>query len=357
MARGSKQKKEKEPKDEEFFDDEEVEQEDDGPPSIDPYEVLELEADCTADDVKKSYRKLALKYHPDKASEADKPTATQKFQEVAFAYAVLSDATRRKRYDLSGSTAETVADDDDFDWLSFYRQQYDDLVTEESIKRVASDYKESEEERQDILKAYKSSKGSFGHIYASVMLSDIQEDDDRFRAILNEEIAKGTIQSYPKFEKENTDEARAKAKAKDRKRREDFDKVHGEDYAEKTKAKAKGKAKKSGGGDMSDLAALIQQRQKARAGNFLDNLADKYGPRSNGKKRATPMDDEPPEEAFQAMGARKKSKSSKSKERADEELEADLDEEDVWDSEEEEEQKPKPRKKGKLRQGRAKAKA
>ena len=38
--------------------------EDDGPPTIDPYEVLGLETDATADDVKKAYRKLALKCHP-----------------------------------------------------------------------------------------------------------------------------------------------------------------------------------------------------------------------------------------------------------------------------------------------------
>ena len=55
-------KKEKEPKDHEFFDDEE--QEMDEPPSIDPYAVLDIEPEATADDVKKAYRKLALKHHP-----------------------------------------------------------------------------------------------------------------------------------------------------------------------------------------------------------------------------------------------------------------------------------------------------
>lgn len=38
--------------------------EEDGPPSIDPYEVLGLATDATADDVKRAYRKLALKHHP-----------------------------------------------------------------------------------------------------------------------------------------------------------------------------------------------------------------------------------------------------------------------------------------------------
>jgi DnaJ family protein C protein 9 len=39
-------------------------EEEEGPPAIDPYEVLGLEAEATADDVKKAYRKLALKHHP-----------------------------------------------------------------------------------------------------------------------------------------------------------------------------------------------------------------------------------------------------------------------------------------------------
>ena len=45
-------------------DEEEQIEEGDGPPTIDPYEVLGLETEATADDVKKAYRKLALKHHP-----------------------------------------------------------------------------------------------------------------------------------------------------------------------------------------------------------------------------------------------------------------------------------------------------
>jgi DnaJ family protein C protein 9 len=46
-------------------DEEDIEEdENEGPPAIDPYAVLGLEAEATADDVKKAYRKLALKHHP-----------------------------------------------------------------------------------------------------------------------------------------------------------------------------------------------------------------------------------------------------------------------------------------------------
>ena len=101
---------------------------------------------------------------------------------------------------------------------------------------------------------------------------------------------------------------------------------------------------------MSDLAALIQQRQKSRAGGFLDHLEAKYAPKSKGSKRATPME-EPLEEAFQATAARaKKRKQSKKVVDEDEDEDMDLGEEDIGDSEEDGEAAPrKPKARGKAR--------
>ncbi|KAF2874337.1 hypothetical protein BDV95DRAFT_487818 [Massariosphaeria phaeospora] len=344
-----------------FIDEEENIDADDGPPSVQPYEVLGLETEATADEVKKAYRKLALKHHPDKAQDSDKEAANKKFQEIAFAYAVLSDDRRRKRYDLTGSTAETLEDDDDFNWLKFYRQQFEDVVTEESITRIANEYKGSAEERRDLLKAYDEHEGRLSAIYQVVMLSDILEDDDRFRQILDEEIAKGTVETYPTYERENKDELRQKAKDAERKKREDFDKRHNKEVEEKSKAngKANGKAKskKREPGSFADLAALIQQRQKARAGNFFEDVEARYAQPSRGSKRATPMD-EPPEEAFAAMGARA-SKKNKPNTRTKKAHNYDESGEDIGDedSEEEEEEAPKPKKRGRLQRGRRRAKA
>lgn len=75
---------------------------DDPPTEIDPYKTLGLLEAASADEIKTAYRKAALRWHPDKAS--DKEAAHIKFQEIAFAYAVLSDERRRKRYDSTGRT-------------------------------------------------------------------------------------------------------------------------------------------------------------------------------------------------------------------------------------------------------------
>ncbi|CAI6326325.1 unnamed protein product [Periconia digitata] len=375
------------PEEDEFIHDEDEDIDadvEDGPPVINPYRVLALDKDATAEDVKKAYRRMALKHHPDKVTADDKEAANKLFQEIAFAYAILSDSRRRERFDLTGSTAEVLDDDDDFNWLSFYREQFSEALTTENITNFSQKYKGSEEEKQDLLKAYTEREGNLDYIFQTVMLSDVLEDDIRFRKILDDEIAKGTIESYPKYERANNDATRQKVKDKVRKQREEFDK---RDAAKKQKeeegtaaasgaaagkasVKASTKSKKSAASNnMDDLASLIQQRQKSRQGNFFDHLEAKYAPKSTGgrgRKRESPMD-EPSEEAFAAMAARKKSKTTtskappkkkgKAKKPEDEDVDMDDESEDIGDSEEDEEEEEKPQKtKGrKLRRGRGKA--
>ncbi len=66
----------------------------------DYYEVLGIQKGASDDEIKKAFRKLAIKYHPDK-NPGDK-AAEEKFKEVNEAYSVLSDKTKRQRYDQFG---------------------------------------------------------------------------------------------------------------------------------------------------------------------------------------------------------------------------------------------------------------
>ncbi|VDM30456.1 unnamed protein product [Hydatigera taeniaeformis] len=66
---------------------------------VDYYKVLGLEKGASEDDIKKAYRKMALKYHPDKNKS---PNAGEKFKQVAEAYEVLSDPKKREIYDMYG---------------------------------------------------------------------------------------------------------------------------------------------------------------------------------------------------------------------------------------------------------------
>ena len=69
--------------------------------SKDYYKILEVDRSASQDDIKKNYRKLAIKYHPDK-NNGDK-ASEEKFKEVSEAYDVLSNEEKKSQYDRFGS--------------------------------------------------------------------------------------------------------------------------------------------------------------------------------------------------------------------------------------------------------------
>lgn len=74
----------------------------------DYYEVLGVDKNASEDDIKKAFKKAAMKYHPDRfanASDAEKKEAEEKFKEVNEAYQVLSDSKRKQQYDQFGHAA------------------------------------------------------------------------------------------------------------------------------------------------------------------------------------------------------------------------------------------------------------
>lgn len=69
----------------------------------DYYGILGIQKGASEDEIKKAYRKQALKYHPDKNKS---PNAEEKFKEIAEAYDVLSDAKKKDIYDKFGEEGE-----------------------------------------------------------------------------------------------------------------------------------------------------------------------------------------------------------------------------------------------------------
>ncbi|KAH8811974.1 DnaJ domain-containing protein [Xylogone sp. PMI_703] len=307
------------PRKEEEEDDDMMDNE---PPVIEPYTVLGIDKTATPDEIKSAYRKAALRHHPDKAPEHLKGEAHTKFQEVAFAYAVLSDPVRRKRYDTTGSTSESIVDADGFSWTEFYQDQFKNAVTEEAIAQFSKKYKGSDDEKDDILEAYTQSKGKMDAIYETVMLSNPLDDDERFRKIIDAAIADGSVRSYKAYTHESAASKRARVEEAKGEAEEAMA------YAKELGVEDKLFGKKGKGGkkhnDEADLAALIQSRAASR-GSFLDALEEKYAPKGKasksksqkGKKRASDDDEEsgmPSEEAFQKAAERlKKNKEEEGK--------------------------------------------
>ncbi len=112
------------------------------------YEVLELVRSCSSEDIKKAYKKLSLKWHPDK-NVGNEEAATEMFKEISSAYAVLSDKNERKWYDdhresiLRGNThgkGEVEEDEYFMNLFPYFTRCYDGFNTDDNgFYRVYAD--------------------------------------------------------------------------------------------------------------------------------------------------------------------------------------------------------------------------
>lgn len=70
---------------------------------MNPYQILGVDPSASTEDIKKAYRRLAMKYHPDRNSAVD---AVDKFKEISTAYEILNDPNKRAQFDRTGSTED-----------------------------------------------------------------------------------------------------------------------------------------------------------------------------------------------------------------------------------------------------------
>ncbi|RKO92189.1 DnaJ domain-containing protein [Blyttiomyces helicus] len=96
--------------------------------TVDYYAVLTIAADATDDQIRQAYIKESLKWHPDRNPA---PEATERFQEVAQAYFVLSDKDRRTAYDGARRNHQKFGLDESVDPTSVFGNVFDDLLIPE----------------------------------------------------------------------------------------------------------------------------------------------------------------------------------------------------------------------------------
>lgn len=189
------------------------------------------------------------------------------------------------------------------------------MVTADAIEKFSKSYKESPEEKDEVLQAYRKYKGNWNGIYETVMLSDPLEDEDRFRSIIDEAISKGEVEAYKAYTHETAKAKESRMKAAREEGEEALEYARELGVEEKLFKKGKGGKKES---SEAALSALIKKNQAGRS-SFLDQLEAKYSGDSKGskgkksKKRSSVDEDDeadgmPSEEAFQAAAAKLKKK-------------------------------------------------
>lgn len=197
-------------------------------------------------------------------------------------------------------------------------------MTKEKLDDFKSGYQGSDEEKRDVLAAYTSFKGRMNSIFNTVMLSNPLDDEDRFRAYIDQAIREDEVEAFDAYANEPK-KAREKRAAKAKKESEAarahakdigiYDLAFGvEDVGKRDKASIAGKGE-------PDLKALLQQRATGRAANFLENLEAKYG---GGLKKEKGAEHEPPEETFQKAATRTRKRKTRVVEHVDSEEEIDL---------------------------------
>ncbi len=123
----------------------------------DYYTILEVDKKASHDDIKKSYRRLALKYHPDKNPGNDE--AVEKFKEISEAYAVLSDDEKRKMYDLTGGTDDDVFGGGDVDPFHIFNS-----IFKQHMEQFMNMRYEKEVDLNDILGQFSEPSIPFGNL-------------------------------------------------------------------------------------------------------------------------------------------------------------------------------------------------
>lgn len=250
---------------------------------IDPYSILGVEKSASPIDIKKAYKKLSLQHHPDKVQQKGGELDATLFPKIQFAYSVLSDASKRQRYDSTGSLGLSGEGefDGEFDWKDYF-QSMTEKISIYMIEEDRAKYQGSEEEKDDILHNFVYYEGDFLKLFEVVPHLEFDEAQEaRAFQIIEDGISDGslvldksTTKTWDKYKKSRKTKVKQQLKKMARE-------------AQQADALAK-KLNQKRVSSENDLKAMIQRKNAKGLDSLISNLEAKYG----GKKRDVPDDEE-----------------------------------------------------------------
>eukprot|EP00752_Nemacystus_decipiens_P011882 g10536.t1 len=240
------------------------------------YDILDVPPTATPAAIKKAYFKQALKFHPDKCPGDE--DAKGRFQALSLVHSVLSDPERRTLYDETGDVVEegqegqTTTEDGEL-WSDYWRTLFP-KITVADIESFGNKYKGSDEEKRDVLEAYKKHKGKMSAVVDSIMLGT-EADEDRFRTLIDAAIESKEVRSFPAFLKAGKTSAGSKKSAAKRKAKADKEAAE----AEELMAMIKGRHGEK-------QAASLSTHRAREFTSLVSSLEDRYGGKKGGKKES-----------------------------------------------------------------------
>lgn len=135
----------------------------------DYYSILDLKKDCTKSDIKKQYRKLSLKYHPDKDGD------NEKFIEIKNAYDTLYDDEKRKLYDIQLFFKDIDLNEDDYEIMFSY---YNKFIQSNEYKLMMLLYNSIPKKvKEDIFRKFKYRNYSIVRAEKSIDITSLYTDE------------------------------------------------------------------------------------------------------------------------------------------------------------------------------------
>ncbi len=265
--------------------------------NADLYGIFGVQASSCPEDIKKAYRKLALKHHPDRGG------SKEKFQALSLAYSILSDEEKKKIYDETGCLEDTEdvgsdLNEENFEFWNNYFRSIFPKVTVEKIDQFKKTYLGSEEEQKDIIDAYEKHHGDLQKIMECVMFAE-EGDEERISHIIDNAIAEGELKMSEKYSSTRVDLSRAGHSAK---------KKGGK------KRKNEGDSCEDGNDAVAALAAAIRNKQNhSQSSSMFRNIMAKYGGEGDIDDGGDEIDDEEFQRLQKNLGNADSSKSKGAK--------------------------------------------
>lgn len=263
------------------------------------YEILGVDVKATAEEISKAYKKGALKYHPDKGGNPEL------FKALSAAHSILSDSEKRLAYDENGLLDEEEMSGDFDMWYEYYRNLFP-KVTISDIEKFEKEYKGSEEEKHDVLKAYEREQGNMTNVMNHIMFAE-EGDEQRICKIIDDAISSKEVRVLPKYSKSRNSLLSTK-KSKKNKRVLASESTGADsaddDSPEKSPKKGKGARKTAKSSSGPSLEELILSKNAQKSGSAMSKIFEKYGGADAGEYD---IDDE----AFEATRKKISSKAPK----------------------------------------------